>query len=80
MSINIIKQAVANYLSGLIVIFFIGISPAAYAQDLLEIFELALQNDPVLKQARASQLAIGESKTKALRIFYPMFRRRALAT
>ena len=54
MSINTIKQTVSIYLSGFIIIFFTGISPVAYAQDLLEIYELALQNDPVLKQAQAN--------------------------
>jgi len=39
MSINIIKQAVSNYLSGFIVIFLTGISPAVYAQDLFEVYE-----------------------------------------
>ncbi|PPK77966.1 hypothetical protein B0F87_101348 [Methylobacter tundripaludum] len=38
-SVNIIKQAVSNYLSGFIVIFLTGISPAVYAQDLLEVYE-----------------------------------------
>jgi outer membrane protein len=71
MSINIIKQALANYLSGLIVIFLIGISPAVYAQDLLEVYDLALQNDPVLKQARASQLATGESKNQSVANLLP---------
>ncbi|HEY8157854.1 MAG TPA: TolC family outer membrane protein [Methylobacter sp.] len=71
MSIHIIKRAVSNYLPGFIVIFLTGISPAAYAQDLLEVYELALQNDPVLKQAHASQLAIGESKDQSIANFLP---------
>jgi len=52
-----IKQRVSTYLSGFVLVFFTGFSPFACAQDLLEIYELALQNDPSLKQAHASQLA-----------------------
>ncbi|MDP1970486.1 MAG: TolC family outer membrane protein, partial [Methylobacter sp.] len=33
--------------------------------------ELALQNDPVLKQAHASQLAVGESKNQSIANFLP---------
>jgi len=71
MSIHIIKQVMSNYLPGFIIIFLTGISPAAYAQDLLEVYELALQNDPVLKQAGASQLAVGESKDQSIANFLP---------
>ncbi|MGZ4991289.1 MAG: TolC family protein, partial [Methylobacter sp.] len=71
MSINIIKQAVSHYLPGFIVILLTGISPVLYAQDLLEVYELALQNDPVLKQARANQLAIGESKNQSVANLLP---------
>ncbi len=69
MSIN--KQAVSHYLFGFMVIFFAAISPVAYAQDLLEIYGLALQNDPILKQAQASQLAINESKNQSVANFLP---------
>jgi outer membrane protein len=48
-----------------------GFSPIAFSQDLLEIYELALENDPVLKQAHASQLAIGESKKQSIANFLP---------
>jgi outer membrane protein len=37
----------------------------------LEVYELALQNEPVLKQVRASQLAIGESKNQSVAKFLP---------
>lgn len=70
MSINI-KQAVSSYLTGFIVIVSVGISPVAFAQDLLEVYELALQNDPVLKQARANQFAIGETKNQSVANFLP---------
>jgi outer membrane protein len=71
MLINMIKQVVSNYLSGFIVVFLMGFSPIAYTQDLLEIYELALENDPVLKQAYDSQLAIGESKYQSVANFLP---------
>lgn len=70
-NINMIKKFVLNNLSSFIVVFFTGISPIAYAQDLLEIYELALQNDPVLKQSYANQLAIGESKDQSVANFLP---------
>lgn len=71
MSINIIKQPVSTYLSGFVVVFLTVISPGIYAQDLLEIYELALQNDPILKQAQANQLANGESKNQSIASFLP---------
>lgn len=61
-------------MTGYLYKFFIllaAISPGAYGQDLLEVYELALQNDPVLKQAYASQLAIGETKNQSVANFLP---------
>lgn len=66
-----IKQSLSNYLSGFIIVFLTTISPLACAQDLLEIYELALQNDPVLKQSHAGQLAVGESKNQSIANFLP---------
>lgn len=66
-----IKKFVSNNLSSFIIVFLTGISPVAYAQDLLEIYELALENDPDLKQSYASQLAIGESKDQSVANFLP---------
>lgn len=66
-----IKQSLSNYLSGFIVVVLTGISPLACAQDLLEIYELALQNDPVLKQSHVGQLAVGESKNQSIANFLP---------
>ncbi|TAK63941.1 MAG: channel protein TolC [Methylobacter sp.] len=71
MFFNMIKQVAASYLSGFIIVFLTGISPIVSAQDLLEIYELALQNDPVLKQAYAGQLAVGESKNQSIANFLP---------
>ena len=47
------------------------VSSAANAENLSEIFQLALQNDPILKQAKANQLAIGESKDQSIARFLP---------
>jgi outer membrane protein len=41
------------------------------AQDLSETYELALQNDPVLKQAQANQLATGESRPQSIARLLP---------
>jgi outer membrane protein len=71
MLIHMIRQAASTYLPHFIVIFLMGFSPIAFSQDLLEIYELALENDPVLKQAHASQLAIGESKKQSIANFLP---------
>ena len=65
-----IKKLVTNKLSGMIFIALTGISPVK-AQDLSETFELALQNDPVLKQAQANQLATGESKPQSIARLLP---------
>ncbi len=46
-------------------------SAAVNAENLSEIYQLALQNDPILKQAKASQLAIGESKDQSIARFLP---------
>ena len=66
-----IKRTALTYLSGFVVIFLTGSSPIVYAQDLLGIYELALQNDPVLKQSHASQLEIGENKNQSIANFLP---------
>jgi outer membrane protein len=42
------------------------------AKNLSEIFQLALQNDPVLKQSEARQAAVGESKNQSTALFFPV--------
>lgn len=42
------------------------------AQNLSEIYQLALQNDPVLKQSEARQAAVGESKNQSTARFFPV--------
>lgn len=66
----IMRKLVINNLSGMIFIALTGISPLQ-AQDLSETFELALQNDPVLKEAQANQLATGESRPQSIARLLP---------
>jgi outer membrane protein len=66
-----IKQVTSIYLFGFIVIFLMGFSPVTFSQNLLEIYEFALENDPVLKQSHASQNAVGESKKQSIANFLP---------
>lgn len=65
-----IRKLVSNKLSGIIFIALSGVSPLQ-AQNLLEIYELALQNDPSIKQAQSNQLAIGESKSQSIARLLP---------
>ena len=65
-----IRKLVINKLSGMIFIALTGISPVK-AQNLSETFELALQNDPVLKQAQANQLATNESRPQSIARLLP---------
>jgi outer membrane protein len=65
-----VRKFVINKLTNIIFIALIGICPLK-AQDLSETFELALQNDPVLKQAEANQLATGESKPQSIARLLP---------
>lgn len=64
------RNSVVKKLSGFVVIILTGI-PHLEAQNLLEAYELALQNDPVLKQVQANQSAIGESKDQSIARFLP---------
>ncbi|WP_020161058.1 TolC family outer membrane protein [Methylobacter marinus] len=45
--------------------------PSLHAQNLLETYELALENDPVLKQALANQFATDELKDQSIARFLP---------
>jgi len=65
-----IRERAINKLSGIIFFALTGIS-AVKAQDLSETFELALQNDPVLKQAQANQLATNESRPQSIARLLP---------
>nr|WP_020561916.1 TolC family outer membrane protein [Methylosarcina fibrata] len=54
-----------------LVIFLAG-TPSIKAQNLSEIHQLALQNDPALKQSEARQAAVGESKNQSTARFFPV--------
>lgn len=66
-------------LSSFIAIFLAGIS-SAKAQNLSDIYELALQNDPALKQAENKLYAIGESKDQSLARFFPVISATGIST
>ncbi|MGR8952238.1 MAG: TolC family outer membrane protein [Gammaproteobacteria bacterium] len=61
----------ANRLTALIIVFISGLHPLR-AQNLAEIFEMALQNDPNLKKVDAERLARFESKDQSLARFFPV--------
>ena len=42
-----------------------------YPRDLVETYDLALQNDPTLKQALANRNAIGETKNQSIARLFP---------
>lgn len=46
-------------------------SSAAPAQNLLETYNLALQNDPILRRSLANKMAVGESKDQSIARFLP---------
>ncbi|NOT12932.1 MAG: TolC family outer membrane protein [Methylococcaceae bacterium] len=55
---------------GSAMLIFFAITPSR-AQDLSETYQLALQNNPILKQSEANQLAIGESKDQSIARLLP---------
>jgi len=61
----------ANRVTGFIIVLISGLTPLK-AQNLSEIFELALQNDPNLKKAEAEQSASKESRQQSLARFFPV--------
>ncbi len=69
--LNINKHTFVKFLSQIIVSLFALTTSYAYGQDLLEIYDLALQNDSALKQMHANRLAIGESKNQSVANFLP---------
>lgn len=46
-------------------------APPLQAQNLMETYELGLQNDPILKEALANQLSTGELKDQSIARFLP---------
>lgn len=67
---GIMIRRLANRLTGYIVIILSGITPLK-AQNLTDIIDLALENDPNLKKVEAERLARGESKDQSLARFFP---------
>ena len=55
----------------------LSLAPPAYPRDLLEIYDLALQNDPILKQALANRKAVGETKHLSIARMLPTITGRA---
>jgi outer membrane protein len=64
-----IRHSFFKKLFGFIIVS-IGISPLQ-AQNILETYELALQNDPTLKQAQANRFATDEVKNQSIALFLP---------
>src|SRR6516162_8176312 len=54
-----------------LVLFLFAVPLAAPAKDLIGVFEDALHNDPVIRQADANRLAARESKPQALAALLP---------
>lgn len=48
-----------------------ALSIPVFAQDLLQTYELALENDPRLKQAEASRMAVGETDNQSIARLLP---------
>ncbi len=55
----------------LFILLLLVYPPISSADNLLDVFERALQNDPVLKQLEAKQSAAGESRSQGLARFFP---------
>jgi outer membrane protein len=58
-------------LRDLIAVMLIGVPSLLRAEDLMTIYERALRNDPVIKEAEARQSAAGESRSQGLALFFP---------
>jgi outer membrane protein len=55
----------------LIAVLLLGIPSLLRAEDLMDIYERALQNDPIIKQTEAKRSAAGESRNQGLARFFP---------
>lgn len=67
----LIKHSMRQRLPKLIVALLISVPALLRAENLMDIYELALQNDPIIKQAEANQSAAGESRAQGLARFFP---------
>jgi len=53
------------------ILFLAACSGSTYAQDLIETYQLAVQNDPVLQQAYLNQYSVGETKAQSIANMLP---------
>ncbi len=65
------KNRVIQRLAYVIAVLLLGISSLVQGESLMEIFELALQNDPTIKQIEAERSAAGESREQGLARLFP---------
>lgn len=65
------KHSMRQRLTNLIAVLLISVPCLLRAENLVDIYERALQNDPIVKQAEAKQSAAGESRSQGLARFFP---------
>jgi outer membrane protein len=65
------KHLMKRRFSRLMAILLASAPSLLWAEDLMTIYERALQNDPIIKQAEAKQAAAGENRTQGLARFFP---------
>ncbi len=53
------------------ILFLATFTGYTHAQDLVETYQLALQNDPILQQAYLNQYSVGETKTQSIANMLP---------
>jgi outer membrane protein len=66
-----INISVLRRLSKLLFVLLINMPCLVRADNLMDIYERALQNDPLIKQSEAKRSAAGESRTQGLARFFP---------
>ncbi|MBM4208201.1 MAG: TolC family outer membrane protein [Gammaproteobacteria bacterium] len=65
------KTRVRKEVTCIFSMLLMGLSFNATAENLMEIFERALQNDPIIKQVEAKRSAAGESREQSLARLFP---------
>lgn len=65
------KHPMRRRLTNLIAVLLISVPSLLRAENLMDIYGRALQNDPIIKQAEAKQSAAGESRNQGLARFFP---------
>jgi outer membrane protein len=63
------RRSLSKKALGLMIV--LASAPPLQAQNLMETYELGLQNDPILKEALANQLSTGELKDQSIARFLP---------